>query len=408
MKKILIVAIATLLTTSLFAQGKDLSSAAYAYNAAQQMMPEAQQSGDFARVKGKILSAKEHIDAAYTKQQETNGLKSKDIPKLWRYRSEIYMGYMMMAAADEEVKADVEKNAEAYEEAVFGSARKCKETDTKQTHWEPLKQKMNLMRWGLASTGVQFFNEQKYEEAYEAFTGASELAELIEMKDSLSFYNAGLASEKLEKYDEAEMYYAKCTKLGYQGALTYVLLAQAQNKQNKFDAANKTLEEGLEKYPGNMDLIKEQLNGYLISEQYDKAEEAMNKVIAKEPNNAVLHFSIGTIYDNLKRYDDAEKAYDKALAIDPDYFDALYSKGVSYFNQAVEKYEKVETLTDVVLQDSETKIADELLNKAMPILEKAHKLQPEDRSTMTALKQIYGRLGMDDKWKEMKDKLANG
>ena len=118
-----------------------------------------------------------------------------------------------------------------------------------------------------------------------------------------------------------------------------------------------------------------------------------------------MHFSIGTIYDNLKKYAEAEKAYNAALNIDPDYFDALYSKGVSYFNQAVELYDKVQTITDVVEQDSELKKAEDLMNKAMPVLEKAHGINAEDRNTMTALKQIYGRLGMDEKWLEMKKKL---
>lgn len=405
MKKTLIVICMIGLTSLAFGQGKDLTSAALAFNSAQQMLPTAQKTGDFSKVKGKIISAKNYIDVARDKQAAAPALKSKDIPKLWRYRCDIYITYMMMAGADSEVREDVENNAKKMEEAVFGSARKCKETDIKNEHWPPLKQKMNLMRWGLASTGVQFFNDKKYEEAYDAFIGASEIAELIEMSDSLSFYNAGLACEKLEKYNEAEVYYQKCVNLGYQGALTNVLLAQTQTKQGKVDEARKTIELALEKYPGNMDLVKEQLNGYLLNEQYAKAEESMAKVIAKEPNNPVLYFSIGTIYDNLKRYEDAEKAYNAALGIDPNYFEALYSKGVSYFNQAVEIYDEIQTLTDVVEQDSKEKLAEDLMNKAMPVLEKAHGINAEDRNTMTALKQIYGRLGMDDKWSAMKKKL---
>ena len=405
MKKLLIVTVIACISNVIIGQSKDLNSAAYAFNGAQQMLPAAQKSGDFSKVKGKILSAKKYIDAALDKQNETNALKAKDVPKLWRYRSEIYITYMMMAATDDEVKADVEKNAEAMEEAVIGSAKKCKKTDAKKDHWIPLSQKMNLMRWGLASAGVQLFNDKKYDDAYEAFVGASDIADLIEMEDSLSFYNAGLACEKLNKYDEAEMYYAKCVALDYQGALTHVLLAQAQDKQGKSEESNKTLEAALLRYPSNMDLIKEQLNGFLLAEEYDKAEESMAKVIAKEPNNKILHFSIGTIYDNLKRYGDAEKAYDAALSIDPDYFDALYSKGVSYFNQAVELYDKVQTLTDVVEQDRDLKTAEGLMNKAMPVLEKAHGINAEDRNTMTALKQIYGRLGLDEKWSAMKKKL---
>ena len=58
-----------------------------------------------------------------------------------------------------------------------------------------------------------------------------------------------------------------------------------------------------------------------------------------------------------------------------EYFDAIYSKGVSYFNQAVEIYDKVETITNVVEQDTELKRAEELMNSAMPILENADSIE---------------------------------
>jgi hypothetical protein len=68
-------------------------------------------------------------------------------------------------------------------------------------------------------------------------------------------------------------------------------------------------------------------------------------------------------------------------------------------------YGKVETITNVVEQDTEIKRAEALMNSAMPILEKAHGMNAEDRNTMTALKQIYGRLDLEDKYMEMKAKL---
>ena len=72
MKKILIVIIVGCIANVTIGQGKDLNSAAYAFNGAQQMLPAAQKSGDFSKVKGKILSAKKYIDAALEKQKETN------------------------------------------------------------------------------------------------------------------------------------------------------------------------------------------------------------------------------------------------------------------------------------------------------------------------------------------------
>jgi hypothetical protein len=45
--------------------------------------------------------------------------------------------------------------------------------------------------------------------------------------------------------------------------------------------------------------------------------------------------------------------------------------------------------------------ADEMLRTALPFLEKAHDLMPDDLNTSVSLKQIYMRLGMTDKWHDI-------
>ncbi len=410
MKKVLFTITAVgvmLISNSLNAQKLEVSSAGQALKGAEQMMPQAQMSQDFSKVKGKLLSAKDYIDQAHAKQEKTNGLKPKDLPRYHSYRSQIYLYYMMMAVSEEDIKTDVEANEEKYGEIIMESARKCRDTDGNGSYWEPLKTKLNIFRIGYAQAGAKMFNEQKYEEAYMAFTSGAEIAEVINNPDSITFYNAGLASERLEKYDEAEKYYGKCVELGYDGAKSYEMLANVQVQQEKMEEATKTLQAGLAKYPGDMGLIRQQLNMHLLAGEYDKAEAAAAKVIEKDPSNPVLHFAIGTIYDELKRYDDAEKSYNKALELDPDYFDALYSKGASYNNQAAEIYSTINEITDVVLQQEESKRADTLLARARPLLERCHKMKPEDKVTMEALKQIYARLGEDELWSEMKKKLEN-
>lgn len=400
----IIVALAFTMTTA-FGQGKDLTSAVNAFNSVSPMLQQAMRTGDFSKVKGKLIKCKEYIDAAYTKQMETNALKAKDIPKLHRYRAEIYMTYPMLGASDEEIAKEVENNEELFEEAVYGSAKKCKETDTNEMHFPVLKQKLNMMRFQSASMGSQMYNEGKYEEAYELFSGATEIGDVIDYVDTMSAYNAGLAAERIDKYDDAAKYYAYCAKHGYNGATTYVFLSRAYTAARKEDEAEKALSEGMEKYPANMDLLIEQLNGFLLNEEYDKAEESMAKAVAKEPNNPILQFSIGIIYDNLKKYEKAVKAFDAALAIDPNYFDAMYSKGVSYFKQSVDISDKVETLTDIVQQENETKVADGLMAKAMAVLEKAHGLNANDLNTMKALKQIYASFDRAEDYKAMKEKI---
>ena len=62
-------------------------------------------------------------------------------------------------------------------------------------------------------------------------------------------------------------------------------------------------------------------------------------------------------------------------------------------------------LKETVKYDKLKNDADVMLKKAIPYLEKAHKLEPKDMSSMSALKEIYARLHMDDQLKAINDAI---
>lgn len=51
--------------------------------------------------------------------------------------------------------------------------------------------------------------------------------------------------------------------------------------------------------------------------------------------------------------------------------------------------------------------ADSLLDKAIPVLEKARSLNPKDKNTLYTLKQLYARKGNLDKIKEIEELLKS-
>jgi tetratricopeptide (TPR) repeat protein len=103
----------------------------------------------------------------------------------------------------------------------------------------------------------------------------------------------------------------------------------------------------------------------------------------------------------------AVDAYQKAIALNPEYFEANYNLGALYVNQAADILDKANDLPlDAVAEyDKQKALADEMLNKAVPYLEKSLELNPEDVNTMVSLKEIYTRLGMTEKLKSVDDKL---
>jgi hypothetical protein len=50
--------------------------------------------------------------------------------------------------------------------------------------------------------------------------------------------------------------------------------------------------------------------------------------------------------------------------------------------------------------------ANEVYSKALPYMEKAYKLNPEDVYTMRSLKELYYRMKMTDKYNEINAKLS--
>ena len=80
-----------------------------------------------------------------------------------------------------------------------------------------------------------------------------------------------------------------------------------------------------------------------------------------------------------------------------------------YVNQAADILDKANNLPlDAVAEYDAAKLrADEMLNKAVPYLEKSLELVPDDVNTMVSLKEIYTRLGMTEKLKVIDEKLKN-
>jgi len=105
---------------------------------------------------------------------------------------------------------------------------------------------------------------------------------------------------------------------------------------------------------------------------------------------------------------EAEKAYLKAIELKPDYFEANYNLGALYVNQAAEIQNEANKLKlNDPTYDSKKAEADKILQKSIPYLETATQLDPKDKSTLLALKEIYTRLSMYEKLKNVNSKLQD-
>ncbi len=363
---------------------------------------------------GELDNARTAIDEAILHEATMNDAKT------WMFRGQIY--HAIYQSKEEKYKAldhtPLQKAVESY--------TKCFELDKKKDWTDDLKNRMKIAENQMMNEGIQAYNKQQFGDALSFFETSFNLSKhpLVAKLDTQAVYNAALVAEKLESWDKAKTLWEECIKTGYGKGKTYMALNELLIKQLKqIDAAKEVVREGRLKYPEEPLLIIAELNFFLMEGKDKEAEKNINLALEKDPNNKSLHFALGTIYNNLANpdtskpqpteaeyatyYSKSEKEYSKALEIDPEYFDAIFNLGALYFNGAVKIMDAAANIKDNKLYDAAKKKADEKFMQALPLLEKAHKIDAKDKPTLQSLKQLYARTGDNDKYQDVSNKLKN-
>ena len=267
--------------------------------------------------------------------------------------------------------------------------------------------KLPYLANAFVNNGVEEFQAGNFEKAKVLSEKSIEANMFLSKVDSLGMYNAALASERLEQYDDAISYYTALTKIKFGGPAIYFYLANLY--QIKEDTVNKikAIRDGLKVYPENADLIREELSYLLSTGQTEEALANFDKAIASDKDNPSLYYNRGVIYDEIGETEKAAADYNKALEIDTSFFDAAYNLGAMYFNRGVEWNKKASSygLKEQAKYDEADKKAKDFFKKAEPALEIAHKLEPNDLSTLASLVQVYAIVGKESKYNEMNAKL---
>lgn len=172
------------------------------------------------------------------------------------------------------------------------------------------------------------------------------------------------------------------------------------------DGGLAVLNKGRELFPDNKDILFAEINYYIGKGDYTTLETKLKDAIEQEPDNVGLYNALGNVYMNLsqneedpaKSADYEEKSvgfYNEVIARDAANLDATYSIGSMYYNSAVKKAAVLNTLgTSKAEQAEYDKLngeISELFDKALPYFDKAINLEPNDRNTLIALKEIYAR-----------------
>ena len=376
MKHFIIVLLGIVLSTPTFAQPNKVVTAKLKYE------------------DGKLIDAINIIDQAILHD------KSKNNAGAWELRGDIY-GALATSNND---KADI--STEAIYTAIAESYLRVDQI-TEGNGISKVQRSCRLYGSMALNNGVGNFNIKNYAAARSLFLSAISLGEINNFTDTLAIYNVALTSERLEDYSTAAEYYSKCVKLGYRSGTMYSFLAHAYKQLGDETSYEKTLREGVEKYPNNSNLITSILNVKLSNGDFEGALNDLNKLVELDPKNAMLHFSLGSTLDNLKMSDDAIVSYKKAIALDPNYFDPQYNLAALYFNRGVELNNEAIEIEDAATYEKKMNEVNLIFIEAQKQLEKAHEVKPEDISTLSSLKQCYARMNDVEGYERVSDKLRS-
>ncbi len=323
--------------------------------------------------------------------------KTMNDPKTWLYRGEIYYN---IAVSD---KPEVQALAKNPAEISFESLKKAKEFDKKGTfEGEITLYFVNLTNLFYKRASESYQNKD-YVKAIPEFEYAYKIAELDGRFDTIAAFYVGMSAFFADSADVATEYLKKVYDSGFNDPTIYTFYNRALKMEGDTAQAIQVIRTGRERNPENLSLLLEEAQIYLEKGETEKLQESLKQAIQKDSTNPNLYFLLGKTYDDEGNKVEAEKYYLQATKVNPKFFEAYYNIGAIYVNKAAEEQKKA---NDLPLEkvDEYNKLIEESnaeLTKALPYLEKAHELNPDDLITKNALKEAYVRLRMDDKLKEL-------
>lgn len=214
------------------------------------------------------------------------------------------------------------------------------------------------------------------------------------------------ASVKLGTYEKPRE-----EKLGSKKGEIYKNVALILVQQGKSDEAMKAVAQARKENPEDTNLILTEADLYLNLKDFENYKRLINEALDKNPNNADLVYNLGVISSNSNQLEDAITYYKKAISIRPDYFNA-YLNLSEVLLRGDEKY--VEEMNKLGTSDKDNKRyavikaeREKNFQAALPYLEKAVSLKPENEPAAKTLMSVYNALEMTDKYKALKVKMNN-
>jgi tetratricopeptide (TPR) repeat protein len=191
-------------------------------------------------------------------------------------------------------------------------------------------------------------------------------------------------------------------------------------QQGKNDVAIEAIQEARSIQPDDTSLILNEADLYIrISNNSDdeserdlyrkKFKELMELAITKDPENGILYYNLGVISSEQGENDSALEYYKKAIEFKPDYVDAYLNLVAVILDGEQSIVDEMNNLgtskKDNIRYDELKGEREDLYKECIPFLEKLIGVSPTNIDALNTLKNIYGVLGENEKFKDISAKI---
>jgi tetratricopeptide (TPR) repeat protein len=266
----------------------------------------------------------------------------------------------------------------------------------------------NNLALDLYSQGGAQFEAKDYANALKSFQNQIQITEsdmYVGATDTGMYYNAGLAAMNSGKAEDAIKYFTKCADMKYMGITPYYQISQSYLELGDTAKAEATLKSLPDKFPGDKNINLQLIDLYIKAGKNDEALKYLAIAKQDDPSNFSLYFAEGILYLNHNKFDEAITDLTKSVELKGDLYDSQYGLGAAYINKASDMFVKANDIMDVNKYNAAIEEAMGVFAKALPYMEKADQLKPNDLYAMRSLKELYYRLKMTDKYNAIKAKL---
>ncbi len=179
--------------------------------------------------------------------------------------------------------------------------------------------------------------------------------------------------------------------------LYHCYIAQKEADQANVVKAKDALLMGVETFPKNQRIIDALTQLYTTEEGIGDPQDLIGMIdeaIKAEPTNPDMWYARGRVFFAMKDYDECISSFNEVVKLAPNSFDGYFFLGLFYVYKGDDMNEVLatNTYTDRSIYDADLKAVNDVYAEAIPVLEKAHELKPDDASTVEYLKSICFRL----------------